>query len=384
MANELNHPARAHFLEMPAGRVFLNSAYMSRKPKVAIESLHETVDRLACPDFAVEEFFEPLERVRARLARLVGGTSERMSLTGSASYGTATLAWNLRTRAQDLVGTRRRILGVDGQFPSNVQTWQHLEPFGFQLELVDAGPGATDRLIESLDTDVALLAIEPLSWTDGLRLDVPRLHKAAREAGALTLTDVTQSMGVDEPLPDTVDFDVVVGGGYKWLLGPYGTGFMRLSSELQEKLEPLEWNWKNFEGASDFNRLTEYQTAFASPAAKFDHGESSAFMRMAAWEKSLAVLEEITPAAIAAHTKAFGQTLAARMDRDRFTLSEIESNQQATHLFRLAPRDPADFDALSERLASQGLEVSRRAGGIRISPHVYNDMSHLDALVAAL
>ena len=54
MTSELNHPARAHFPEMPPGRVFLNSAYMSRKPKVAIESLHETTDRLACPDFGVE------------------------------------------------------------------------------------------------------------------------------------------------------------------------------------------------------------------------------------------------------------------------------------------------------------------------------------------
>ena len=374
--SSLDHAACSHFEPMPPDHAFLNAAYMSPEPITALRQLHATVDRMARPSFTPDEFFAPLERVRDLLARVVGGEPGAFSLNDSVSYGASLVAWNLRLDASRIVGERRTILGVDGQFPSNVYPWRALEPFGFRLVLVDGGAGATDRLLEHLDENTALVAVEPLSWTDGRRLDVPRLVASARDAGALTLFDVTQSAGADAPIADDVPIDVVIGAGYKWLLGPYGTGFVRLSPRLQEILDPLEWNWKNFEGSSDFNRLTEYASEFASPAIKFDHGESSAFLRLPAWEAGLALLDELGPASIGAHGAAFARVLAESLDADRFSISAPAGAEQAGHLFRVEPRDPRDFDPLSERLLERGVFVSRRAGGWRISPHVYNGGAH--------
>lgn len=385
MNEMLHHPSRSAFEALPEGRVFLNAAYMSPKPKPALEALRRTVDRMACPDFAAKEFFGPAERVRARLARIVGGDPGRFSLTGSASFGASTIAWNLRVQADAIVGSRRRILGVRGQFPSNVQPWRELGDVGFEFVMVDAGPGATERLLEALDDRTALVAVEPLSWTDGLRLDLARLLPKAHEAGARTLLDVTQAAGVDDPIPNGWPCDVVLGAGYKWLLGPYGTGFLRLTDELQTKLLPLEWNWKNYRGSHDFNKLTDYATEFAGPAAKFDFGESSAFMRLAGWDAGLQVLEEIGPASIAKHARAFARSIREHLDGDRFQMSAIDDEAaQAGHVFRIEPRDAAAFDPLSEALGEAGVEVSRRAGGWRVSPHVYNTGEHAARLAAAL
>lgn len=381
---ELIHPGRELFAPMPAGRTFVNAAYMSPLPLSAEAAMQVCLKRMACPDFGVEDFFGPGGRVRSLLAQVVGGNAERFSLTGSASQGTATIAWNLRLHADALVGKRRRILGVRGQFPSNVQTWQQLEPFGFTFEMVPAGPEASARLVEKIDETTALVAIEPLAWTDGLRLDLPRVLGAAREAGALSLLDVTQSAGVDPAMPDELPCDVVVAGGYKWLLGPYGTGFMRLTSKLQEQLEPLDWNWKNFGGASDFNRLNDYRGDFDSLATKFDHGESSAFLRLAGWEAALKELVKMTPESISAHGRAFADALCAALPEGKLSISSFAGGRQAPHLFRIAPRDASQFDPLSAELAAAGIEVSRRNGGWRISPHVYNDGADLGKFVEVL
>jgi selenocysteine lyase/cysteine desulfurase len=300
------------------------------------------------------------------------------------SFATATVAWNLRVRANEIVGGRRRILGVAGQFPSNVQTWKLLEEHGFRFDLLPGGEGATARLLEALDGDTALVAIEPLSWTDGLRLDLAALLPRIREAGALSLLDVTQCIGADDPIPEDLPADIVTGAGYKWLLGPYGTGYMRLSPALQERLEPLEWNWKNFAGSRDFNRLTEYRHDFAGPEAKFDHGESSAFLRLAAWEAGLAFLRELGPLTVRRHALAFARAVRSGLDRERFEVSDVESPGQAAHLFRVAPRDPERFDTLSDDLTDAGVLVSRRAGGWRLSPHVYNDERDLERLLSIL
>ena len=380
----LNHAGRELFARFPEGRTYINAASMTPLPKSAANAMHGHIDRFTCPDFEGADFFDPGNRIRGLLAGLVGGDSARFSLTGSASHGTATLAWNLRLRANELVGERRKVLGVQGQFPSNVQTWQMLESHGFQFEMVPAGPKASDDLLARIDGATALVAVEPLSWTDGRRLDVNRVLGAARAAGALTLLDVTQSTGVDAPLADDLPCDIVVAGGYKWLLGPYGTGFMRLTPELQERLEPLEWNWKNFAGSRDFNRLTEYRRDFASPASKFDHGESSAFIRLAGWEAALTTLAELAPDATAKHTLAFATAVCEALPSEHLITSAVGSEHQASHLFRVAPRDASTFDALSQTLAAAGVEVSRRDGGWRISPHLYNDASHLERLVDVL
>jgi selenocysteine lyase/cysteine desulfurase len=384
MVDVLDHEARELFSAMPAGRVFINAAYMSPKPRAALEAMKAVIDRYASPDFGAEEFFQPAERVRALLAELVGGNSSQYSLTGSVSAGTATLAWNLRARAPELVGDRREILGVAGQFPSNVQTWEKLAEFGFRFRLVEGGAGASERLVSAIGEQTALVAMEPLSWTDGRRIDFAAVCTAARQAGALSIADVTQCAGVDDPIDDALPCDVVVGAGYKWLLGPYGTGFMRLTPELQDRLEPLEWNWKNFGGSSDFNRLTEYRGDYASLAAKFDHGESSAFVRLVGWERGLRTLRELSPRRIRTHTQMFARILRESLNPRSFAVSDAEDPRQAAHLFRVEPTDEARFDPLSAALTTAGVAVSRRAGGWRISPHVYNGRSDLEALVAVL
>jgi selenocysteine lyase/cysteine desulfurase len=378
------HPAAGAFPSPGVGRTFINAAYMSPEPIAALEAMRQVLGRMASPDFGPEAFFEPGERVRALLASIVGGLPGAFSLTGAASYGMATLAWNLRVNADELVGPRRRIVGVNGQFPSNVYTWRRLETCGFELVLVPGGEGVTKRLIEAIDEHTALVAFAPLSWTDGLRVDFVTVCRAAREHGALSLLDVTQSAGADSALDDDLPVDVVVGAGYKWLLGPYGTGFMRLTTELQARLEPLEANWKNFEGSSDFNRLTEYADSYAGPAAKFDHGESSAFLRLAGWEVGLEALLEFGEGEVARHAARFAAGVREALDPGRFEISVADPRIQAQHLFRVAPLDSGTFEPLSVALSEAGISISKRNGGWRISPHLYNGLADIDAIAAVL
>lgn len=382
--NALFHAHSARFDSRACASGFINAAYMTPIPTAALDAMHDRVKRYERPDFAMDDFFGAPERVRALLANIVGGDASQFSLTGAASFGLSTLAWNLRTQADRIVGGKRKIIGVDGQFPSNVQAWKRLEQFGFTFDLVEGGANATDRVLNAIDDDTALVAIAPLSWTDGLRLDINRICARVREAGARFALDVTQSIGVDAALSEDLTCDVVVGAGYKWLLGPYGTGFLRLTKEMQELLEPLESSWKNFAESDDFNRLNDYQSNFMSPAAAFDHGQSSAFVRIAGLEAALTCLIEIGPDQISAHCRAFGLALTDALDESLFEISEVDADSQAAHLFRIAPRDPSRFEPLSKALAEAGVSVSQRNGGWRISPHVYNDSSDIERILSAL
>ncbi|MDF2571295.1 MAG: csd [Sporomusa sp.] len=67
--------------------------------------------------------------------------------------------------------------------------------------------------------------------------DVAQLGKIAKQAGAITLLDASQSLGVVPVLPEIWGIDMVAFTGHKYLLGPTGTGGLYIAPELD--LEPV-------------------------------------------------------------------------------------------------------------------------------------------------
>src|SRR3712207_7833100 len=61
-------------------------------------------------------------------------------------------------------------------------------------------------------------------------------------------------------------------GTYKWLLGPYGVGFMHVGAGYREG-RPIEHNWINRRGSEAFARVAEYREEFAPGARRYDVGE---------------------------------------------------------------------------------------------------------------
>ncbi|HWR09030.1 aminotransferase class V-fold PLP-dependent enzyme [Sporomusa sp.] len=67
--------------------------------------------------------------------------------------------------------------------------------------------------------------------------DAALLGRLAKQAGAVTLLDASQSLGVVPVLPEVWGIDMVAFTGHKYLLGPAGTGGLYISPALD--LEPV-------------------------------------------------------------------------------------------------------------------------------------------------
>jgi selenocysteine lyase/cysteine desulfurase len=70
--------------------------------------------------------------------------------------------------------------------------------------------------------------------------------------------------------------DFLVTVGYKWLLRPFGLGYLYVAPEHREG-RPLEENWIVRENAGDFTRLIDYRDRYASGARRFDVGQRTSF-----------------------------------------------------------------------------------------------------------
>ncbi|CAA9463031.1 MAG: Cysteine desulfurase [uncultured Rubrobacteraceae bacterium] len=364
--------------EIPEDIVYLNCAYMSPQLRQAREIGERAVSRKSRPwELTPEDFFEEAEEVRALFARLIGGDADGVAIVPSVSYGISAAAGNVP------VGEGQKILILDDQFPSNVYAWRELaQRSGARLVTVPRPEDYdwTRALLEEIDTDTAVVAVPNCHWTDGSLVDLARVGERTCEAGAALVVDAIQSLGAHPFDISEVRPDFLVASSYKWLLGPYGVGFMYVGEEYREG-NPIEHNWINRRGSQDFSRLVAYQEAFQPGARRYDVGERSNFALLPVAAEAL---RQIIDWGVENVSETIG-TLTDHIEEkaERLGITTTPKERRVRHMIglMLGPDAPDD---LATRLTTHNVFVSVRGESVRVSPHLYNTQEDIDRLFEIL
>jgi selenocysteine lyase/cysteine desulfurase len=378
MGGAMNRGDEGWLFEIPEDVAYLNCAYMSPQLRSVREVGERAVARKSQPwNITASDFFEDSEKSRALLARLVGGDPDGVALIPSVSYGIAVAAANVPVRE------RQRILILEDQFPSNVYSWRELAKHsGAKLVTVPRPPDHdwTSAVLDDLDEDTAVVAVPNCHWTDGSLLDLARIGERAKAAGAALVVDAVQSLGAHPLDVREVRPDFLVASAYKWLLGPYGIGFLYADEGWREGT-PIEHNWINRHGSNDFSRLVGYQDAFQPGARRYDVGERSNFALLPMTNEALRQILRWGVENISATIGGLTD-LVERKAKDR-GLEAVPAKMRAQHMIGLKLGSGAPED-LAARLAAQNVFVSVRGESVRVSPHLYNTEEDINRLFAAL
>ena len=365
--------------EIPEGITYLNCASMAPQLRSVTEAGLRAVRTKASPwNLSGPEWFSGSEELRALAARVMGTESDGVALVPAASYGIATAAANLPlARGQTIVILHQ-------QFPSNVYAWYELaKKNGGRVVVAQREPGMdwTEALIAAIDDDTAIVAVPQCHWTDGSKVDLERVGERARVVGAALVIDASQSLGASPLSLDRVQPDFLTAVGYKWLLGPYGLGYLYVAPKWRESGTPLEQSWIARAGSDDFSRLVDHTDAFRPGARRFDMGESPQFvlapMAIAALQQVLAWGVERIQQTLSLLTEKIAQ-LAADID-----WAVLPREQRSAHMIgiRHARGIPA---GLPQLLHEANVFVSVRGDSIRIAPYLYNDAGDIERLFAVL
>jgi len=298
-------------------------------------------------------------------ARLVGGEADGVALVPSVSYGIAVAAANVPVREG------QRILILEDQFPSNVYSWRELAQHSGANLVTVARPADydwTSAVLAHLDENTAVVAVPNCHWTDGSLLDLASIGERAREAGAALVVDGIQSLGAHPFDARQVRPDFLAASAYKWLLGPYGVGFLYVGEEWREGT-PIEHNWINRRGTEDFSQLVQYEDAFQPGARRYDVGERSNFALLPMANEAL---RQILDWGVENVSETIGELTDFIEEKAKERgIEAIPREVRARHMVGLKLGSTAPED-LAARLATEGVFVSVRGEGIRVSPHLYN------------
>jgi kynureninase len=203
---------------LPEGVIYLDGNSLGALPKATPDTLRRVIEAEwgegLIRSWNTADWFGMASRVGGKIAPLVGAAPHEVIACDSTSVN----LFKLIAAALQMRPGRKVILSEPGNFPTDLYMIAGLEAQGLaERRLVERG-----ALPEALDGDVALLMLSHVHYKTGQMHDMAALTRAAHEAGALVLWDLSHSTGAVPVNLAAAGADFAVGCGYKYLCGGPG------------------------------------------------------------------------------------------------------------------------------------------------------------------
>ncbi len=302
------------------------------------------------------------DETREAVASLLGAPPERVALTSNTTDGINTVADCFDWDSEDVVVT------TELEHPAGVLPWERIsEVHGADVRVVPTEKDGTrldrDAYIDAIE-DATLVCLSSVSWY-GVRLPVAELVDVAHDAGTSVVVDAAQSVGAEGVDVSEWNADYVAAPAHKWLLGPWGAGFLYVADDA-----PVEAQTRvGYKSAVEPNG----SAVLRDDARRFEVSTSSPEL-LAGTRAAVETMESVGLS-----------TVEERVSR---LVSRLEDGLGDRHISTgggLVCFDDPTPDETVERLKNEGVVVrSLPNGDMRASVHVFNTDDDIERLLESL
>ena len=359
-------------------RIYLDHASLGPLPARTLRAINEFNARRAIPfQMGPEDFSTIPGAAREVGAKLINAEVEEIGLVQTASLGLALAAHALPFVEGDL------IVASDKEFPSNIYPWKLLKERGVGLEIVSCTPEGwpdEDALFRRLaDPRVKGIAVSAVQFATGYRVDLARFSAETRKRHKYLIVDAIQGVGIHPIDVQAVPVDILTCAAQKWLLGPWGAGFIYARKGLIPSLAPTVASWLGYAESDDLTRLTSYAGEYRPNARRFEIS-GHALQDLVGYTSSANLLLELGIAAVSAHVRSIHAPVVEAARKKGIPLATPQDGRSAGTL-ALRPADPT---AMHSHLRQGGVHCSVREGVLRLSPHCYNTIEEMTVVADLL
>ena len=316
-----------------------------------------------------------LDAARTSVSGLLNAEEDEIAITTSVSAGVDAIV-----SAFSFADGRDKIVLSDFEFPTIGQISHAQELRGARVEHVRAEADGTiplERFEAAIDEQTALVAVTHVCFRNGSRLEVERVAELAHERGALLLLDAYQTAGSLPLDVRALDCDFLVAGVLKYLLGSAGLAFLYCRRELVERLSPTATGW--FADRNIFE-MDIHDYSPASTARRFEAG-TPPVPAIYAGIAGIELMREIGIEETETHVRALNELLVEGVAELGGVVVTPRVVEQRGALTCVAS---TDVDALVAAMTSRGIVTSSRDDNLRLSPHCYNTVEDVAAVLDVL
>ncbi len=319
--------------------------------------------------FYYPKWSRQVDDVRRSCSSLLNAAQDEIAFVKSTSHGLSIVANGLDWNAGD------NVLVFEKEFPSNLYPWISLEQKGIQVKFIPSREGRIlfEDIERLIDAKTRLLAMSSVQFSNGFRVDLEKAGKLCKSRGVLFCVDAIQSLGIIPMDVEAFNIDFLSADAHKWLMGPEGIGIFYCRRELVERITPPLIGWKCVQNEFDF---AHPDFRLKTNALKFEEGSMN-LMGILGLGAALEMLAEVGIGRIRDRVLDLGDVIIGEAEKRGLTLLTPRNRQDRGGNITVA----GDFDPLIMRdhLREKGIMVNARGGGLRISPHFYNNEEEIAA-----
>jgi selenocysteine lyase/cysteine desulfurase len=364
------------------GRLWLNCAHQGPLPRVAAREAEEAIEWKRAPyQLTTERFSGVPQRLKAALGRLIDAPAEEIILGNSASYGLHLLANSIRWQAGD------EVLLLKNDFPSDILPWLIPGEMGVTVRFIEPRNHVPqlDELLANITPATKVFCTTLVHSFSGYAIDVQALGEACRTNGTRLVLNASQALGTRPFSVRSLPVDAVVSVGFKWLCGPYGTGFCWLRPELRESLRRTQAYWLSMQTADDLGGEQGVPVLRDDLGARaFDVFGTANFFNFKPWGASIEYLLEQGIENVAKHNDRLVSAFIDGLDRSRYQILSPLAGAERSTLILITHRQADRNQEIFERLRQRQIYIALRRGRLRISPHLHLTSEDLTRAVQAL
>jgi cysteine desulfurase/selenocysteine lyase len=367
----------------PFSSIWINTSHQGALPKTAVAALNEAVQWKISPHHLANSclFNCVPRRLKDVLSRLINAPSEDIFLGNSASYGLHLLANGMKWSSGD------EILLVEGDFPCDILPWLNLKKQGVKIRAVKPKSIGLqpEEIKENIGNDTKLLCTSWVYSYTGHMINLPAISEICRQKGIKLVLNCSQAIGT-QPFDITWRLaDAITCVGFKWLCGPYGTGFCWIDPEIREDLDYNQAPWLAMQTTDDLNKSKAWPDVKENLGAqKYDVFGTANFFNFVPWTASVEYLLEKGIERIKSHNDDLINRLREGLHLDKFeTLTPMSDSGNSTILV-ISHKDKSRNEEIFELLKKKNIYISLRRKQLRFAPHLYNTRGEINEALSVL
>ena len=352
--------------------IYLLNHSVGRPPISAADTLQQSFMRpwLDGKADVWPSWLQCIDKFRGLMAQLLNTSSALVCPQVNLSSATAKILFSLPKPE-----ARSTILLSEDDFPSMAFVLGKTALLGYQLKFI---PGQEDTLDidvwrRYLTDDVAFAVVTHVHSNTGRLQPAREIMHLARERGVLSIFDIAQSVGVVPVDLLSINPDFAVGSCVKWLCGGPGAGFLWAHAEIIDRCQPLDVGWFSHENPFEFDI---HQFRYAPDALRFWGGTPSVAPYAIA-ANSLELIHRIGVETVRKHNQLLIQQLIDALEPG-VVRSPLQQQSRGGTLVLNFGRHQAQ---VIDKLNAINVHFDSRATGMRLSPHIYNDLTEINTVI---
>ncbi len=356
------------------GHIWLNAASEGPLPKISARALNEAIIWKSKPYLLDNaKFSGTVVALKESIGRLINVEPRDVILGNSASYGIHILANGFKWQKGD------EICLMQNDFPTDILPWLALEKMG--VKVIQIKPEnkilSPAELLAHVSPKTKLVCLSQVHTFTGYILEIKEFAKICKKHNIIFVLNLSQSAGSMPVDVKDLGADAVVCAGYKWLLGPYGTGFCWIDPALRDQLDLNVSYWISALSSQELQTEDALKFKESKGARKYDVFGTANFFNFVPFKASIDYLMERGLENIFAYDQNLIDTFIADLDLKRYQLISPQRGKERSCLVVISHKDKLKNQEIFKKLTTNQIHTAFWKGHIRLSAHIYNSKEEI-------